>query len=139
MYNVRHFVRRSHTTRRFCSSNVAPKTDFYKNVGLVATILGTIIALDAKSDAKIESLNAKTDVKIESLRSELGSKIDKSVAKIESLNAKTDAKIESLNAKTDAKIESLRSELLTAFSNAQGERIRALEVLVATRGEKEKN
>ena len=44
-----------------------------------------------------------------------------------------DSKIQSNSTKSDAKFESLRSELLNAFSNAQGERIRALEVAAAER------
>ena len=44
-----------------------------------------------------------------------------------------DSKIESKSDKSDAKFESLRSELLNAISNAQGERIKALEVMAAER------
>ena len=122
----------------FRRSSAGPTTNFYEKAGLVGTILGSGFALGLYLDGKIESKvgnldgkigsNAdKSDAKFESLRSELGNIAAKSDAKFESLTVNSDAKFESLR----SEMRSNRSELLNAFSNMQGERIRALEVAAA--------
>ena len=115
--------------RRFCSTSAgigkgnetfSGKDGFFLISG-VGSIAGLAYHLDAKIDSKIGNLDGKIDSKIGNLDGKIASNSDKSDAKFDSLRSE---------------IQGFRSDILSAFSNKQGERIRALEVEVAAQEKK---
>ena len=114
--------------RRFSTSTGTPtkddsisRKDMIFLGSIIVSALGiayNIAGMAYNLDCKISNLDSKFDNKIGNLDGKIGSNSDKSDAKFESLRSE---------------LGSNRSELLNAISNAQGERIKALEVAAAER------